>query len=429
MMIDAYVFCLRDNTIIQKNIPVSIQEMDTQEATAFKAQSPNDAVWIYTLNSDYDIKQGDVLVDEKDSTIKYHVFARVRTYKYSHNEIPAEQILIPITNIAPSSAVKVLIVFANPRSTDPLRLGTEDRIIQESIKLSRYRDNIALKICHAATTDDLRRSLLEESFQIVHISGHGAEEGLVLESQSGEEYIVPKQALANLLKRYSPPLQCVILNACHSTMQAQLISLGVPFTIAMEGPIDDVAAIEFSKGFYDSIGAGGGIELAFKEGCDTAALNVPEDTEFSPELMTSNNKQFTNITSNSSQVIEATSPPPIDFRSDSWQNEVLAKLKEYILLWTLVYGTNVEKLSRPSNIQSKLILISEQLLEMLARSPKTATEEVTNNIGIMAAKLSDLGRKEFEIDGGLSLNEFNELGDTIFKDAENVMEQMQSYQG
>jgi hypothetical protein len=63
------------------------------------------------------------------------------------------------------------------------------------------------------------------------------------------------------------------LNACYSlTTGALTSSLGVPYTIAMEGPISDPAAIEFSRGFYDAIGAGKGISFAYEEGCGRVAL-------------------------------------------------------------------------------------------------------------------------------------------------------------
>ncbi len=164
------------------------------------------------------------------------------------------------------SKIKVLVVFANPRTTDRLRLEAEDRAIQQAIRRGRYRDNIEITSCHAATIHDVRQRLLDEPFQIVHVSGHGAPNGLVLEDDSGKEKIIPQKALAALFQVYSPPLQCVILNACYSISQGRLISLGVPFTIAMEGSVTDEAAIEFSRGFYDAIAAGRSIDFAYGEG-------------------------------------------------------------------------------------------------------------------------------------------------------------------
>ncbi len=182
------------------------------------------------------------------------------------------------------SRIKVLVVFANPRGTNTLRLETEDRVIRESVRLSRHRDNISLTVCHATTVHDLRRALLDEQFQFVHISGHGTGSGLVLEDELGGKYVVPQQALADLFQAYCPPIQCIILNACYSVSQGQLLSLGVPFTIAMEGAISDKAAIEFSRGFYDAIGAGREVGFAYDEGCRTVKLAAP-NTQFVSRML------------------------------------------------------------------------------------------------------------------------------------------------
>ena len=178
----------------------------------------------------------------------------------------------------------ILVVFANPRGTDPMRLGSEDRTILESIRLGRYRDRISLTRIHAATIHDLRRALLDNAFQVVHISSHGTGMGLVLEDELGGKYVVPQQALAELLQAYSPPIDCVILNACYSVTQGQLMSMGVPFTIVMEGPISDKAAIEFSRGFYDSLGAAKTLDFAYEEGCRTVKLAAP-GAEFVSKLL------------------------------------------------------------------------------------------------------------------------------------------------
>lgn len=189
---------------------------------------------------------------------------------------------------ASKSKIKVLVIFANPRNTDPLRLSTEDRAIHEAIQLSPHRDRISITTRHAATIHDLRRSLLAGEFQLVHISGHGDEEGLILEDEIGKPHFIPQAALADLLRAYSPPLECVILNACYSISQGKLMSLGVPFTIAMEGSISDQAAIEFSRGFYDAVGAGKPIDFAYEEGCRNVKLIVPNAPFISQILINDN---------------------------------------------------------------------------------------------------------------------------------------------
>ena len=58
-----------------------------------------------------------------------------------------------------------------------------------------------------------------------------------------------------------------LLNACYTSILGRYtVALGIPYVIAMSGPIDDRAAIEFSRGFYDAIGADLDIERAYAEG-------------------------------------------------------------------------------------------------------------------------------------------------------------------
>ncbi|MEO8973705.1 MAG: CHAT domain-containing protein [Ktedonobacteraceae bacterium] len=171
-------------------------------------------------------------------------------------------------------ACKVLLIFANPRQEYNLRLGSEDRIIHEAIRLGKYRDAIALTQCHAATRHDLRRALLNDTFQVVHISGHGTDDGLILEDEYGKSNVVPPDVLANIIAAHSPPIQCVVLNACYSAAQGELIARVVPFTIAVAGLLNDAAAKEFSRGFYDAIGAGKPYDFAFGEGCRAADLVI-----------------------------------------------------------------------------------------------------------------------------------------------------------
>ena len=184
----------------------------------------------------------------------------------------------------------ILAVFACPEGADRLRLGSEDRVIRECLVLANDRDNFNLEVMHAATTYDVRRALLGGDYRIIQFSGHGTGQGLVLEDAHGQPQVVPQQALADLLSAYSPPIECVILNACYTDIQGELLSLGVPYTIGMSGGMSDAAAREFTRGFYDAIGAGRDIEFAFQEGCRAVSLAGLGD-RFQPVLFTETRDQ------------------------------------------------------------------------------------------------------------------------------------------
>lgn len=160
--------------------------------------------------------------------------------------------------------INVLLVYANPINTPRLRLDTEAREIQQAIQRSKYRDNFNIVLRPAATIEDLSRLLLEDTFRVVHIAGHGTRSGLLLANEQGGQYAVHPPTLAELFELY-PSIECVQKNACYSTLQGQLLR-SVPYTIAMEGPLIDNAAIAFSSGFYDALGAGKPVDFAYKQG-------------------------------------------------------------------------------------------------------------------------------------------------------------------
>lgn len=171
--------------------------------------------------------------------------------------------------------IEVLILFANPKTTIPLQLTHEQEIIYAAIFRSKYKRKFKLTFIEASTIHDLRRALLKSDFQIVHFSAHGTNSGLILEDERGEPHQIPPEALAELLKGYKS-IECVILNACYAVSQGALIASGNIYTIAMEDKLDDQAAIEFSRGFYDAIGAGKDYAFAHQQGCINVKLTHPD---------------------------------------------------------------------------------------------------------------------------------------------------------
>jgi hypothetical protein len=169
---------------------------------------------------------------------------------------------------------KILILAANPNKTPFLRLDKEMREIQESLQRSKKREQFKPEIRLAVGTTDLRRALLDEKPYLVHFCGHGTgQEGIILEDGFGYPKFVESEPLANLFELFSNNIECVILNACYTEIQAEEISKHIKYVIGIEQGIEDRAAIEFAKGFYDGIGAGRGIEEAFVLGRNAIELD------------------------------------------------------------------------------------------------------------------------------------------------------------
>jgi hypothetical protein len=106
---------------------------------------------------------------------------------------------------------KILILTANLKDTDRLRLDEEVREITAALERSRYRDDFEILVRWAARPDDLRRSLLDHELDIVHFSGHGSGvDGIALESNAGKSQLVSSAALAKLFEVFKDKIRCLV---------------------------------------------------------------------------------------------------------------------------------------------------------------------------------------------------------------------------
>lgn len=200
---------------------------------------------------------------------------------------------------------KILVLSANPKDTARLRLDEEVREIEEGLRRSKYREQFLIRSKWSIRIRDLRRTLLDEEPQIVHFCGHAEEEGLIVENENGNRILINPEALAGLFEQFKHHVECVLLNACYSKIQAEAIHEHINYVIGMSKSIQDKAAIEFVVGFYDALGAGKSIEEAFAFGCNGIQLyDIPQNlaplflkkkstiqTQFVSEVKTSNLNQ------------------------------------------------------------------------------------------------------------------------------------------
>ncbi len=166
----------------------------------------------------------------------------------------------------------ILFLAANPLDTTPLRLDEEVRKVEEGLRRSKQRERFILKQKWAVRPEDLRRAMLDYTPQIVHFAGHGAgENGIVLENEQGLAQPVSAKALSDLFALFSE-VECVVLNACYSKIQANAIVENVAYVVGMPQSIGDRAAIIFATSFYDALGAGRSLDFAYRFACSALAL-------------------------------------------------------------------------------------------------------------------------------------------------------------
>ena len=185
----------------------------------------------------------------------------------------------------------ILFLAANPKNTSQLGLDDEVREIEIGLQRSRYRDQFELKQRWAVSPREMQRSIEDLKPHIVHFSGHGVgEDGLALENEAGDVQLVQAEALAQLFRLFvapftDPPVQCVLMNACYSEVQANAIAEHIPYVIGMNKAVGDKAAREFAVGFYDALGAGREIPIAYEFGKVSISMaGIPE--HLTPQLVT-----------------------------------------------------------------------------------------------------------------------------------------------
>jgi WD40 repeat protein len=181
---------------------------------------------------------------------------------------------------------QILILSSNPKGTPVLDIAREIREIREGLLRSLNQKQINIEVRGAVRPRDLRRSLLEIKPQIVHFCGHGsAEGGLVLEDDNGNEQVIASDELSRLFEVFANRVECILLNFCYSEVQADALIQHINYVVGMNREIPDEAAIAFSIGFYDGIGAGQTVEVAYKLGCSAIETDLSDTPTSSRKLI------------------------------------------------------------------------------------------------------------------------------------------------
>lgn len=181
----------------------------------------------------------------------------------------------------------ILIMSASPLDQDRLRLGAEVKEIRNALRRSRNRENWRIESNEASTVDDLRRALLDVQPTVVHFCGHGdGEGGLCFEDPDGYTQPADAAPLARLFHHFKKDLKCVVLNACFSETQAEIIRKEIDYVVGMRASIEDESARRFAVAFYDAVLAGTDFRTAFDLACTALDLNKLTDSD-APVFLTS----------------------------------------------------------------------------------------------------------------------------------------------
>jgi len=183
---------------------------------------------------------------------------------------------------------KKLILFLSANPDDPdydeLHLVKECNELADKIKAAAHGHEVDFRQRHEISVKRIQEIIADTSPQIVHFTGHGEKEHLVLEGIDGQTERAKAKALANMFrilnKRKSlveeKKILCVVLSACYSRQIAKAVAEHVDFVVGMSNEVGEDTAKIFAEHFYYHLCSGESFGDAFEFGkSQIALLGIP----------------------------------------------------------------------------------------------------------------------------------------------------------
>lgn len=174
----------------------------------------------------------------------------------------------------------VLLVGASPSDRDALLLSAEFDMINASVRQGTFRDDLRIEQSQNTLASELVPDLLRAAPMLVHFSGHGRKSGeLVFENPDGTSAALRSDLLSAVFAGFSDSIRCVVLNACWSETQADVIGAHVPVVVGMSSKVSDLAALNFSSTFYLAVSEGKSVSEAFSLAVLQLRVATPGDAD------------------------------------------------------------------------------------------------------------------------------------------------------
>lgn len=193
------------------------------------------------------------------------------------------------TRVRIEGQLRVLVVDSQPEGAAPLNWPAEKARIKDALKKWKYA---YLEFLDYASFKKTCQRLEDGSFNVVHFIGHGGVD------RNGHGYLLFEKDrkrdpvfAADIADRFGDikSLKVAVLNACRSGqisgevdgdplsgVAAALSAKGIPVVVAMQIPVTDGMAIEFSEAFYSTLRSGLPVETAVAKGRHVVRLSSPE---------------------------------------------------------------------------------------------------------------------------------------------------------
>ena len=175
--------------------------------------------------------------------------------------------------------LEVLVIRSEPSDFPSLDLQAEWTEVADSLDELRRAGSLAVTELAVATLDELRCTLGQRDFHVLHYMGHGgvSKEGvgvLWFTGQAGAGVPVTGEDLGVMLHDHRS-LRLAVVNACEAGrtdpvdafagVAETLVRRGIPAVVAMQFEITDQAAAKFAPALYGALAAGHTVDTAVAE--------------------------------------------------------------------------------------------------------------------------------------------------------------------
>lgn len=209
------------------------------------------------------------------------------------------QLLQPVRALGIPGPLRVLGMVASPADQQELSADNERRRLTEAIRALTGRVDLAW--ADGQGWRDLKIALRHGGpWHVLHFIGHGgfdtvAGEGvLLLAGEDGRSHALPASDLALLVEKHQS-LRLVVLNACDtgraseldafSSVAGALLRRGIPAVLAMQFPITDRAAVEFSRTFYEGLADRLPVDTAVTDARHAVRITLPGTLEWGTPVL------------------------------------------------------------------------------------------------------------------------------------------------
>jgi hypothetical protein len=188
-----------------------------------------------------------------------------------------------IAPLAVEPPLRILAMVSGPSDLPALSVAHERQRMEQALAPLVARGQAVLTWLEGDGGTALQRAMRPEAgpWHVFHFIGHGSfdpasgEGNLLLTGADGASVPLPATQLGRLLADHGS-LRLAVLNACDgargdessrfSSTAAVLMRRGLPAVVAMQHPVSDTAAIEFSREFYGGLAGGLPVDGAVAEG-------------------------------------------------------------------------------------------------------------------------------------------------------------------